>query len=240
MVALGDERGLRRPAARIWHAVKNIASAALVLAAIALSRPVSAATDPALLTPAALNAKAPARYDVALKTTAGTFVVEVTRAWAPRGADRFYNLVKHGFFTDAAFFRVVPGFVVQFGLSANPAVNKAWSGASIKDDAVTQSNRPGYLSFASAGPNTRTTQLFVDLGDNARLDGMGFSPFGKVISGMNVVGKIYSGYGESPDQTAIVAQGKGYLDKNFPKLDRIVSAKIVPAAPAPHPTPTHH
>jgi peptidyl-prolyl cis-trans isomerase A (cyclophilin A) len=221
--------------------VKNLVTAFLLLvAATSTSGPTSAATDPALLTPAALSAKAPARYDVTFETTAGTFVVAVTRAWAPRGADRFYNLVKHGFFTDAAFFRVVPGFVVQFGLSAKPAVNKAWSNANIGDDAVTQSNRAGYLSFASAGPNTRTTQLFINLGDNARLDRMGFSPFAKVVSGMNVVRKIYSGYGESPDQTAIVAQGKGYLDKNFPSLDRILSAKIVPAAPAPHPTPTHH
>jgi peptidyl-prolyl cis-trans isomerase A (cyclophilin A) len=198
-----------------------------------------------LLTPSALTAKAQAQFDVKFKTTAGSFVVAVTRAWAPRAADRFYNLVNHGFFTGAAFFRVVPGFVVQFGLSPNPTVNKAWSNASIQDDPVTQSNRAGYVSFASAGPNTRTTQLFVNLGDNARLDAMGFSPFGKVVSGMDVVRKIYAGYGESPDQSAIVAQGKGYLDKSFPKLDRIVSATVVPRAPAPHttqhprPVPTH-
>ncbi|MGA8532874.1 MAG: peptidylprolyl isomerase [Candidatus Tumulicola sp.] len=219
--------------------MKRFATAFLfVLAAVAASGSTSAAADPALLTPAKLDATAPASYDVTFKTTAGTFVVAVTRAWAPRGADRFYNLVKHGFFTGAAFFRVVPGFVVQFGLSPNPAVNKAWSGAAIKDDRVIQSNHAGYLSFASAGPDTRTTQLFVNLGSNARLDGMGFAPFGKVVSGMNVVHKIYAGYGEKPDQSAIVAQGKSYLDKNFPSLDRVISATIVPPAPAPH--PTHH
>ncbi|MEO6835222.1 MAG: peptidylprolyl isomerase [Candidatus Tumulicola sp.] len=200
----------------------------------------SPASDPALLHPTTLSAKAPSRYDVAFDTTKGHFVVAVTRSWAPLGADRFYNLVKHGFFTEAAFFRVVPGFIVQFGLSANPAVNAAWSAASIKDDAVAQSNRPGYLTFASAGPNSRTTQLFINLGENARLDRMGFSPFGKVVSGMSVVRSIYAGYGESPDQTSIVTQGKPYLDKAFPKLDRIVSAKIVPIAPAPRSTPTHH
>ena len=121
-------------------------------------------TDPALLHPATLTAKAPDVYEVTFKTTAGDFVVTVTRAWAPLGADRFYNLVRHGFFTDAAFFRVVPGFIVQFGLSANPAVNKVWDKASIKDDPVTQSNHAGYLTFATAGPNTRTTQLFINLG----------------------------------------------------------------------------
>jgi peptidyl-prolyl cis-trans isomerase A (cyclophilin A) len=221
--------------------VKSILIAFCVLLSVtSTSGSALAATDPALLTPAALAAKAPAHYDVSFKTTAGNFDVAVTRAWAPRAADRFYNLVKHGFFSGAAFFRVVPGFVVQFGLNPNPAVNKAWSGASIKDDPVTQTNRSGYLTFASAGPNTRTTQLFINLADNARLDSMGFAPFGNVVSGMNVVGKIYSGYGESPDQSAIVSQGKGYLDKDFPKLDRIVSAKIVAPPPAPHPTPTHH
>ncbi len=183
--------------------------------------------DPVLLHPAAATAKAPSHYDVSFKTTAGTFVVAVTRSWSPRGADRFYNLVKHGFFTGAAFFRVVPGFVIQFGLSPNSAVDAAWSGAKIKDDPVTQSNRAGYLSFASAGANTRTTQIFINLGANARLDSMGFSPFGKVVSGMDAVRKIYAGYGETPDQSAIESQGKAYLDKQFPKLDKILSAKIV-------------
>jgi cyclophilin family peptidyl-prolyl cis-trans isomerase len=196
-------------------------------------------TDPALMHPATLTAKAPDQYEVTFKTTAGDFVVQVTRAWAPLGADRFYNLARHGFFTDAAFFRVVPGFVIQFGLSANPAVNKVWDTAKIKDDAVTQSNKEGYLTFATAGPNTRTTQLFINLADNARLDSMGFSAFGQVTSGMDVVQKIYSGYGEQPDQALITSEGKAYLDKNFPKLDHIISATITSPAPAAHTAPAH-
>ncbi len=184
-------------------------------------------TDPALLHPATLHAKAPEVYEVKFTTTKGDFVVQVTRAWAPQGADRFYNLVKHGFFSDAAFFRVVPGFIIQFGLNADPAVNKVWQSANIKDDPVTQSNKPGYLTFATAGPNTRTTQLFINFGNNTFLDNQGFAPFGQVTSGMDVVQQLYSGYGESPDQGAIQAQGKAYLEKSFPKLDVIKTAVIV-------------
>lgn len=198
--------------------------------------------DPALLHPATLKATAPAEYEVTFKTTAGDFVLKVTRAWAPLGADRFYNLVKHGFFTDAAFFRVVPGFVVQFGLSANPSVNAAWQKASIKDDPVTQSNHTGFLTFATSGPNSRTTQLFLSLGENASLDSQGFSPFGQVTSGMDVVQKIFSGYGESPDQGQITTQGKAYLDKDFPRLDHIISATVTSpeqAAPVHHTAPAH-
>ncbi|HEV3481103.1 MAG TPA: peptidylprolyl isomerase [Candidatus Acidoferrales bacterium] len=183
-------------------------------------------TDPGLMHPATLNAKAPATFDAKFTTTKGDFVVHVTRAWAPLGADRFYNLVKHGFFTDAAFFRVVPGFMIQFGLSADPAVSKEWQSARIKDDPVTQSNKPGYVTFATAGPNTRTTQLFINYGNNAFLDSQGFSPFGEVTSGMDVVKKLYSGYGEKPDQGSITALGKPYLDKNFPNIDSIKSATI--------------
>jgi peptidyl-prolyl cis-trans isomerase A (cyclophilin A) len=218
----------RKDAARLQR--MNNAVKRTIFTALALVLTVGAAqasVDPALLQPAKLTAKSPSHFDVAFKTTAGTFVVAVTRSWAPHGADRFYNLVKHGFFSGAAFFRVVPGFVVQFGLSPNPAVNAAWSKAAIKDDPVTQSNRVGYLSFASAGPNTRTTQIFISLADNARLDSMGFSPFGKIVSGMSAVRKMYAAYGESPDQAAIESQGKAYLDKQFPALDRITSATIV-------------
>jgi peptidyl-prolyl cis-trans isomerase A (cyclophilin A) len=168
---------------------------------------------------------------VTFVTTKGNFVVQVTRAWAPQGADRFYNLVRHHFYNDMALFRVVPGFVVQFGLGPSPAVNKAWENAKIKDDPVTQSNAPGTITFATAGPNTRTTQLFINFGNNTFLDSQGFSPFGKVSGGMDVVQKIYSGYGEKPDQGAITSQGKAYTDKNFPTLDSIKSATIVaPAA----------
>jgi len=193
-------------------------------------------TDPALLHPATLHAKAPDVYEVKFTTTKGDFVVQVTRAWAPLGADRFYNLVKHGFFTDAAFFRVVPGFIIQFGLSANPAVNKVWQSANIKDDPVTQSNKPGYLTFATAGPNTRTTQLFINFGTNTFLDGQGFAPFGQVTSGMDVVQQLYSGYGESPDQGSIQSQGKAYLEKSFPQLDVIKTAVVISPAPAGHAT----
>ncbi|HEV2493933.1 MAG TPA: peptidylprolyl isomerase [Terriglobia bacterium] len=185
-----------------------------------------------LLKPETLNEKAPDVYRAKLTTTKGDIVVEVTRAWAPLGADRFYNLVKNGFFTDAAFFRVVPNFVVQFGLSANPEISKAWEHANIQDDPVKQTNRRGGVTFATAGANTRTTQLFLNLVDNARLDSMGFAPIGTVVEGMDVVDKLYSGYGESPDQSRITNEGKAYLDKAFPQLDSIKTAVIVtPAAP---------
>jgi peptidyl-prolyl cis-trans isomerase A (cyclophilin A) len=200
-------------------------------AATAQSRTKQMTTDPALLHPASLTAKAPDVYDVTFVTTKGDFVVQVTRSWAPIGADRFYNLVKHGFYNGAGFFRIVPGFVVQFGLGADPAVNKAMKDANIKDDPVTQSNKLGYLTFATAGPNTRTTQVFISLGNNARLDSMGFAAFGQVTSGMDVVQGLYSGYGESPDQGKITNEGKAYIDKNFPKLDTIKTATVTsPAA----------
>ena len=181
------------------------------------------------MNPAALKARAPENFKVVMTTTKGDVVIEVHRAWAPLGADRFYNLVKAGFFNDAAFFRVLPGFVVQFGLNANPAVNKAWADTRFRDDPVKESNKKGTITFATAGPNTRTTQLFINLGDNQRLDSMGFSPFGTVTEGMDVVEKIYSGYGESPEQDKIINQGKAYLSKNFPQMDSIKTAKIVTA-----------
>jgi len=184
--------------------------------------------DPALLQPASMNEQAPETFAVEFVTKKGNFTVKVTRAWAPLGADRFYNLVKRGYFTDAAFFRVVPNFIVQFGLSADPAVNRVWRNANIKDDAVTQSNKPGYITFATAGPNTRTTQLFINFGNNTFLDRQGFAPFGQVTSGMDVVQKLHAGYGEKPDQGSITTQGKAYLDKNFPNLDSIQSATIIP------------
>lgn len=194
-------------------------------------------TDPALLHPATLKAQAPAEYDVKFVTSAGDFVVHVKRDSAPLGADRFWNLVKHGFFNNAAFFRVVPGFVVQFGLNANPAVNKAWDNAKFQDDPVKDSNHAGTLTFATAGPNTRTTQLFINLAENPRLDGMGFSPFATVTSGMDVVQKIYAGYGEQPDQEQITEHGAAYLTKSFPKLDVIKATVITSPLPA---APVHH
>jgi peptidyl-prolyl cis-trans isomerase A (cyclophilin A) len=199
------------------------------------------ATDPALLTPAKLKAQAPAEYDVKFVTTKGDFVIHVTRAWAPNGADRFYNLVKHHFYDGASFFRFVDGFVVQFGLTGNPAVNKAWNEATIKDDPVKSSNKPGYITFAMAGKDTRTTQVFINLGDNSRLDGMAFAPFGQVTSGMDVVKSFYSGYADAPTghQDEITNKGKAYLDANFPKLDSIKTATIVAPAGAPAAAPAH-
>ena len=191
------------------------------------------ANQASLLNPASLTAKAPADFKASFTTSAGDFVVEVHRDWAPLGADRFYNLVRRGFFTNASFFRVVPGFVVQFGLNANPAVNKVWEQATIKDDPVKQSNKRGMLVFATAGPNTRTTQLFINFADNSRLDGMGFAPFGEVVEGMDVVDKIYPGYREQPDQSRITSQGDAYISQNFPKIDRIKMARVLPAVPSP-------
>jgi len=182
------------------------------------------------MNPASLRAKAPDTYKVLFNTTHGDFTVEIHRDWAPLGADRFYNLVKNGFFTNAAFFRVVVTprpFIVQFGLNASPAINNVWRNANIKDDPVKQSNTRGTLVFATAGPNTRTTQLFINLNNNAPLDASGFAPFGTVTDGMDVVDKIYPGYAEQPDQGRITTEGKAYLDKNFPKLDSIKSAKVV-------------
>jgi peptidyl-prolyl cis-trans isomerase A (cyclophilin A) len=202
------------------------------------SSPAASASHASLLHPALLTAKAPADFKVRFTTTAGVFVVDVHRDWAPLGADRFYNLVRHGFFTNASFFRVVPGFVVQFGLNADPAVNKAWADADIKDDPVTQTNKRASLVFATAGPGTRTTQLFINFKDNARLDGMGFAPFGEVIDGMDVVDKIYSGYGEQPSQDLITAQGDAYISQTFPNIDKIKFARVIPAVPAHAPVKT--
>jgi peptidyl-prolyl cis-trans isomerase A (cyclophilin A) len=192
------------------------------------------AYDRALLRPALLKDKAPEQYKVKFVTTRGEFTLDVTRAWAPLGADRFYNLVKHHFYDNASVFRVVPKFVAQFGISAYPAVTTAWRGTDIKDDPVTQSNKRGYITFATSGPNTRTTQVFINLVDNARLDRMGFSPFGVVEDGgMNVVEMFYDQYGDDagPDQGKIESQGKPYVDKGWPKLDAIKSATLLTSAP---------
>jgi peptidyl-prolyl cis-trans isomerase A (cyclophilin A) len=168
-------------------------------------------------------------FKVKFECSNGTFMVECHRDWAPLGAARFEQLVKEGFYNEGRFFRVVPGFVVQFGLSGDPAINKKWRNERIKDDPVQQSNLPGMLTFATSGPNTRTTQLFINLGNNARLlDGKGFTPFGKVVEGMNVVQAINSEYREMPDQGMIQEQGNDYLTKAFPKMDYIKSATIAP------------
>jgi peptidyl-prolyl cis-trans isomerase A (cyclophilin A) len=191
-----------------------------------------------LLSPSALTRRAPDNFKVKFATTAGDFTVEVHRDWAPLGADRFYNLVRNRFFNGETFFRVVPNFIVQFGLHGDPKVNHAWENAKIKDDPVKQHNTRGTVVFATAGPGTRTTQLFINLRDNTgSLDSQGFAPFGTVVEGMENVDKIFPGYGERPDQGGITDQGDVYLKKNFPNLTRITSAIVIApegtAAPAP-------
>jgi peptidyl-prolyl cis-trans isomerase A (cyclophilin A) len=167
------------------------------------------------------------KYEVEFDTSVGSFTIEVNRAWAPVGADRFYYLVKDGFFNSSGFFRVVPGFMVQFGLAADPAVSARWDNE-ISDDPVVKSNTRGYVTFAKTGaPNSRTTQLFINYGDNSRLDADQFSPFGIVTKGMDVVDKISSAHGESPDQGKIKMQGNAYLKGAFPKLDFIKTATMV-------------
>ena len=185
--------------------------------------------------PGDATATAPAVYKVKMSTTKGDFTIEVHRDWAPLGADRFYNLVKLGYFTDVAFFRVVKGFMVQFGIHGDPAVNKAWRTARIQDDPTgKQSNTRGMVTFAMGGPNTRTNQVFINYADNSRLDTMGFPPFGKVVQGMDVVDAIEGMYGEGapqgngPRQGRIQSEGNAYLKASFPKLDYIKKATVLP------------
>jgi peptidyl-prolyl cis-trans isomerase A (cyclophilin A) len=205
--------------------------ASLALGLMAMLAPASAGD---LSNPASLNEKAPATYKVKFDTSKGAFVVEVHRDWAPNGADRFYNLVKNGFYNDARFFRVISDFMVQFGINGNPQISKVWRDANIKDDPVKASNKRGMITFATAGPDTRTTQVFINFGNNAGLDDQGFAPFGQVVSGMDVVDSLYSGYGEGaprgdgPDQGLVQSQGNAYLKKDFPKLDYIKTATIEP------------
>ena len=225
-------RGIRD---RGWMLAVCLALAQVASAGQATSPAKSAGgTDPALLHPAQMNAKAPDLYRAKFTTTKGVIIIEVHRAWAPLGADRFYNLVKHHYYDQASFFRVLKSprpFVVQFGINADPKVNAVWQSASIKDDPVTKTNGRGTVTFATSGPNSRTTQVFINLGDNKGLDGMGFSPFGQIVEGMEVVDQLYGDYGEgaSNNQGRIQAEGKAYLDKNFPKLDSIVTAVVVEA-----------
>jgi len=184
--------------------------------------------------PAALKEQAPPVYKVEFDTSKGPFVVEVHRDWAPNGADRFYNLVKNGFYDDVRFFRVVEGFMAQFGVNGDPKVSTVWRDARIKDDPVKVSNKRTFMTFATAGPNTRTTQIFINFGDNSNLDSQGFSPFGQVVSGMKVVDSLYSGYGEGapggrgPNQARVQTEGNAYLASAFPNLDYVKKATIVP------------
>jgi len=211
--------------------MKMVLSAVVTVAAITLAAASTFAAGqagdaPSLKNPASLKEKAPDVYKASFDTSAGTFVVEVHRAWAPFGADRFYNIVKNGFFDNTRFFRVLPNFMVQFGLNGDPAVQAVWRSANLKDDPAKESNKKGYITFATAGPNTRTTQVFINYKDNGFLDGQGFAPFGQVTSGMDVVEKINSQYAENPNQGRIQMEGNAYLTKEFPKLDFIKKATI--------------
>jgi len=197
-------------------------------------KPAAASYDRTLLHPALLKEKAPETFQVKFETTRGDFTMNVTRAWAPVGVDRFYNLVKHHFYDNMVVFRAVTGFVVQFGISSYPAVSAAWLDANIKDDPVTQSNQRGYVTYAkTTQPNTRSTQIFISFRDNSSLDSQGFAPFGVVdAEGMKVVEMLYDQYGDQPtnEQDQITRLGKAYLDKKYPKLDVIKHATVVGAA----------
>jgi peptidyl-prolyl cis-trans isomerase A (cyclophilin A) len=201
--------------ARTWSSASLIA-----LALLASAGPASAVS-------------APATYRARFQTTAGVFVIEVQREWAPRGADRFYELVKSGYFDGQRFFRVLSGFMAQFGIHGDPKMSAVWRERRIPDDPVRQSNTRGMVTFATAGPNTRTTQVFINYANNSMLDGQGFAPFGRVIEGMAVVDRLFAGYGEGaprgrgPDQGRIQAEGNAYLAREFPKLDAVKRATIV-------------
>jgi peptidyl-prolyl cis-trans isomerase A (cyclophilin A) len=201
-------------------------AAALALAMTAIVD-IAAQPNPKLRNPLALVEEAPATYKVNVDSSKGPFVIEVHRDWAPRGADRFYNMVKNGYFTDVRFFRVIPNFMAQFGVHGDPAVAAAWRGSQINDDPVKQSNRRGFVTFAATNAkNSRSTQLFINFRDNVNLDKMGFAPIGEVVSGMENVDKIYSGYGDKPDQGRLQAEGNAYLAKEFARLDYIKSATL--------------
>jgi len=182
---------------------------------------------------AAVLQAAPAVFQVQFETTAGSFVVEVHRDWAPYGTDRFYELVRAKYYDNSRFFRVVAGKWVQFGIAGEPKVAQHWRNRTIPDDPVRQSNKPGYIAFAFTKPGTRSTEVYINLGDNSAQDSQGFAPFGKVIQGMDVVEKLHSGYGENSGggmraghQDAMFQEGNAYLDREFPKLDKLLRARI--------------
>jgi peptidyl-prolyl cis-trans isomerase A (cyclophilin A) len=203
-----------------------------LMSALALAALAAPASAQDLTNPAALREQAPPVYKAKFDTTKGAFVIEVHRDWAPTGADRFYNLVKNGFYDNVRFFRVITGFMVQFGIHGDPKVSAPWREAQLKDDPVKQSNKRGYITYAMAGPNTRTSQVFINFGDNGSLDSQGFSPFGRVVTGMEVVDKLNAEYGEGaprgrgPDQSRMQMEGNAYLTKDFAKLDYVKKATI--------------
>ena len=203
----------------------------------AAGKSAAATYDRTLLRPAMLKEKAPETFQAKFETSRGDFIMDVTRAWAPNGVDRFYNLVKHHFYDNMVVFRVHSGFVAQFGISSYPAVSAAWRSSDIKDDPVTQSNKRGFVTFAqTSSPNSRSTQIFINFTDNSFLDGQRFAPFAIVNpEGMKVAEMLYDQYGEQPteEQDQIARLGKPYLDSKYPKLDVIKHATIVGAAAAP-------
>lgn len=214
----------------------TVISTAVLVVASAVTAVAAEQTEPhpALLDPSMATETAPESYDVVLETTQGDVVIRVHRGWAPRGADRFYNLVKIGYYDGCKFFRVIDGFMAQVGMHGDPAVNAKWRGAAIADDPITQDNTRGRVTFAAqAQPDTRTTQIFINTADNTRLKQYGaFAPFGEVVEGMEVVDSLYSGYGEGaprgrgPSQGRIMSEGNDYLERAFPKLDTIISARV--------------
>jgi peptidyl-prolyl cis-trans isomerase A (cyclophilin A) len=180
----------------------------------------------ALLCACSKSPQAPAEFKVRFDSSKGPFVVEVHREWAPNGVDRFYELVQSGYYDEARFFRVLPNFVVQWGINKDPKVSAEWRKKTIPDDPVKQSNRQGYITYAKSGPDTRTTQLFINLADNVSLDATGFAPFGKVTEGMDVVQNLFAGYRQTPQQDLIQLQGNDYLQSQFPQLDYIKTARV--------------
>jgi peptidyl-prolyl cis-trans isomerase A (cyclophilin A) len=216
---------------KIWTSVTECLALSLALLLAFAGTPVFSQTTK-IANPAALNEKAPAVFKARFETSKGTFVIEVRRDWAPNGADRFYNLVKNGYFENVRFFRVVEGFMAQFGIHGDPSISAAWRTAQIPDDPVKQSNKRGFMTYATAGPNTRTTQIFINFADNSALDRDGFAPFGQIISGMNVVDALYNGYGDGPprgrgpEQSRLQSEGNTYLAKTFPQLDYVKKATI--------------
>lgn len=223
----------RHPACRFAGSRPLFAATALLAAAQFIACDAGGTDHNMLLTPDSLTATAPDVFQARFETSKGDFVIEVHREWSPNGADRFYNLVANGFYDDVRFFRVISGFMAQFGIHGDTAVAAAWRGMNIPDDPVMQSNTRGFVSYAMGGPNTRTTQIFINFGDNSRLDGMGFSPFGQVVEGMDIVDAIFAGYGEGaprgqgPSQGDIQSRGNEYLSADFPNLDFVRSANIV-------------
>jgi peptidyl-prolyl cis-trans isomerase A (cyclophilin A) len=225
--------------------VKAVPRSVIVLACLLAACSTDRKTaEKAASEPAHRTAETPAKFYVKFATSKGDFVAETIKEWAPRGADRFYELVTEGFFDGSRFFRVRPGFVVQFGISKDPKLNELWRQLQLPDDPVKQSNKPGYLSFATRGPSTRTTQVFINLRDNSSLDSKGFAPFGRIVEGMENVEKLYAGYGElpalggsGPDPAKLESMGDEYAERSFPRLDIINSAKVIDYTAKPEPAP---